>query len=63
MGNDKGSTLVEASQVEIEGNVEQIGEEFHISKRGATISIKFPETIYINKLQFYTICHKSVKHT
>lgn len=52
MGNDKGSTLVDASQVEIEGNVEQIGEEFHISKRGATISVKFPETIYINKLQY-----------
>ena len=52
MGNDKGSTLVDVSQVKIEGNVEKIGEEFHISKSGATIFIDFPEEIYINKLQY-----------
>ena len=52
VSDDKGINLVDVSQITVEGNVVEEGEEYHVSQNGGTIIIEFPEEIYINKLQY-----------
>lgn len=51
-GDDKGINLVDASQITVEGNVVEKGEEYHVSQNGGTLILEFPEELYINKLQY-----------
>ena len=61
-GGDKGNILIDVSQIEMGENVEQKGEEYHISKSGASISIDFSEDIYINKLQYQYAVRESLEN-